>query len=76
MYQRPDTSFLQEPWESEGLVKTGKFVDDTFVILDAQYKDEFFNHINSIDENIKFTAETTKVDGSMPFLDGPSTEWS
>ena len=46
-----------------------RFVDDTFVILEAQYKDEFFHHINSIDENIKFTAETTKADGPMPFLD-------
>ena len=46
-----------------------RFVDDTFVILEAQYKHEFFHHINSIDENIKFTAETTKADGSIPFLD-------
>ena len=46
-----------------------RFVDDTFVILESQYKEEFFNHINSIDENIQFTAETTKADGSMPFLD-------
>ena len=46
-----------------------RFVDDTFVILEAQYKDEFFHHINSLDDNIKFTAETTKADGSMPFLD-------
>ena len=29
----------------------------------------FFHHINSLDDNIKFTAETTKADGSMPFLD-------
>ena len=29
----------------------------------------FFHHINSIDPNIKFTAETTKADGSIPFLD-------
>ena len=46
-----------------------RFVDDTFVILEAQYKDELFHHINSLDENIKFTAENTKADGSMPFLD-------
>ena len=44
-----------------------RFVDDTFVILEAQYKDEFFHHINSLDENIKFTAETTKADGSRHF---------
>ena len=46
-----------------------RFVDDTFVILEAQHKDQFFHHINSLDENIKFTAETTKADGSIPFLD-------
>ena len=46
-----------------------RFVDDTFVILEVQHKEEFFNHINSIEETIKFTAETTKADGSMPFLD-------
>ena len=46
-----------------------KFVDNTFVILEAQYKDEFFHHINSMDDNIKFTVETTKADGSMPLLD-------
>ena len=46
-----------------------RFVDDTFVILEAQHKDGFFHHINSLDENIKFTAGTTKADGSIPFLD-------
>ena len=45
------------------------YVDDTFVIQEEQYKNEFFQHINSLDDNIKFTAETTKADGSMPFLD-------
>ena len=44
-------------------------VDDTFVIQEEQHKEEFFQHINSIDPNIKFTAETTKSDGSLPFLD-------
>ena len=39
-----------------------RFVDDT-------YKEEFFNHINSIEEGIQFTAEKTRADGSMPFLD-------
>ena len=46
-----------------------RFVDDTLVILEAKYKDEFFHHINSLDTNIKFTAETSKADGSIPFLD-------
>ena len=46
-----------------------RYVDDTFVIQDEQHNDEFFHHINSIDPSIKFTAETTRADGSMPFLD-------
>ena len=46
-----------------------RFVDDTFVILETQYKEEFFHHINSLDNNIKFTAENTKADGSIPYLD-------
>ena len=46
-----------------------RFVDDTFVVIEAQYKEGFFQHINSIDENIKFTAENTRADGAMPFLD-------
>ena len=46
-----------------------RYVDDTFVIQEEQHKEEFFQHINSINPNIKFTAETTKADGSMPFLD-------
>ena len=46
-----------------------RFVDDTFVILEDKYKDEFFQHLNSLNTNIKFTAETSKADGSIPFLD-------
>ena len=46
-----------------------RYVDDTFVIQEEKYKNEFFQHINSLEDNIKFTAESTKADGSMPFLD-------
>ena len=46
-----------------------RFLDDTFVILEAQYKDKYFHNINSLDNDIKFTAETIKADGSMSFLD-------
>ena len=46
-----------------------RFVDDTFVVIKTAYKEEFFNHINSIEEGIQFTAENTGTDGFMPFLD-------
>ena len=45
-----------------------RFVDDTFGILETQQK-EFFHHIISLDNNIKFTAEDTRADWSLPFLD-------
>ena len=46
-----------------------RFVDDTFVILLQSQKEEFLQHINSVDPSIKFTTEEPKEDGSMPFLD-------
>ena len=46
-----------------------RFVDDTCVILNSGSKEEFFQHINSIDPRIKFTTEESKPDGSIPFLD-------
>ena len=46
-----------------------RFVDVTFVILETTYKDEFFQHINGIEQKIQFTAENTRADGSLPFLD-------
>ena len=46
-----------------------RYVDNTFVIQEEQHQEEFLQHINSLDPNIRFTAETTRADGSMPFLD-------
>ena len=46
-----------------------RYVDDTFVIQKTTHKGEFFQHLNSIEEKIQFTAENTKADGSLPFLD-------
>ena len=59
-------TFLNQ-WRFPSLWK--RFVDDTFVILETKHKEEFFHHINSLDNNIKFTAENTRADGSIPFLD-------
>ena len=38
-----------------------KLVDDTCVIIKAAQKVSFLNHINSIDQNIQFTAEEPSV---------------
>ena len=46
-----------------------RYVDDTFVIIETTYKDEFFQHINGIEQKIQFTTEITRADGSLPFLD-------
>ena len=44
-----------------------RFVDDTFTIIELSYKNEFLEHINSIDKHIQFTAEDQRSDGAMPF---------
>ena len=45
-----------------------RYVDDTFVILQQSHREEFLQHINSMDASIQFTTEEAKQDGSMPFL--------
>ena len=46
-----------------------RFVDDTFVIHKEVNKQDFLQHINSVDPAIKFTVEDNKEDRSIPFLD-------
>ena len=46
-----------------------RFVDDTFVVIKKCHQEEFFHHIDSIEDSIQFTAEDTKADGTLPFLD-------
>ena len=46
-----------------------RFVDDTFTIIQKLDKEAFLEHINSINDNIHFTYEDPKEDGSIPFLD-------
>ena len=45
-----------------------RFVDDTFVINQAEHSQDLLKHINSQDLNIQFTVEPTQR-GSLPFLD-------
>ena len=46
-----------------------RFVDDTFTIIKKEDRSSFLQHLNSIHQNIKFTCEELRDDGSMPFLD-------
>ena len=46
-----------------------RYVDNTFVVIDATKKEVFLEHINSIDQHIHFTTDNAKTDGSIPFLD-------
>ena len=46
-----------------------RFVDDTFVILKKDHREEFLTHLNSVDQNIQFTSEEPGQEGALPFLD-------
>ena len=46
-----------------------RFGDDTFVIHKEVNKQDFLQHITSVDPAIRFTMEDNKEDGSIPFLD-------
>ena len=46
-----------------------RYVDDTFVIQKEIHKQDFLQHINSVDPAIQFTMEDNKEDGAIPFLD-------
>ena len=46
-----------------------RYVDDTFVIQKEYEKQDFLEHINSVDQAIKCTVEDNKEDDAIPFLD-------
>ena len=46
-----------------------RYVDDTFVVIEAARKEKFLEHINNMYPHIQFTTEDAKPDGSLPFLD-------
>ena len=46
-----------------------RYVDDIFVTQKEVHKQNFPEHINSVDPTIKFTVEDSKEDGVIPFLD-------
>ena len=46
-----------------------RYADDTFVLQHQAHKEDFLQHINTVDQSIQFTVEEAKEDGSIPFLD-------
>ena len=46
-----------------------RYVDDTFVTHKEIHKQDFLEHINSVDPAIQFTVENNKEDMAIPFLD-------
>ena len=46
-----------------------RYVEDTCVIHKEIHKQDFLQHINSVDPAIQFTVETNKDDGAILFLD-------
>ena len=46
-----------------------RYVDDTYVIQEEIHKQDFLQHINSVDPAIQVTVENNKEDGAIPFLD-------
>ena len=52
-----------------------RFVDDTFAIHKEVNKQDFLQHINSVDPAIRFTVKDSKEDGSNPFLGHHCQTW-
>ena len=46
-----------------------RYVDDTFFVQKEIDKQDFLQHINSVDPAIQFTVEYKKEDGAIPFFD-------
>ena len=53
----------------EVATKLVSHMDDTIVIQKEVNKQDFIQHINSVDPAIRFTVQNNKEDGSIPFLD-------
>ena len=46
-----------------------RYVDNTLVVTKKSYKKGFLENTSSLDPHIQFTSETSRDDGSIPFLD-------
>ena len=45
-----------------------RYVDDTFVVINKDYAQQFTDYINSLNQHIKFTNDP-ETEGTLPFLD-------
>ena len=63
-FERKALSSAINPWRAWFRV-----VDDMWVIQKQAHKQEFLDHMNSVDPAIKFTVEGTQENGAIPFLD-------
>ena len=50
-----------------------RYVDDVIFITKKDQVDILFNHINNMDDHIKFTMECPDNEGNIPFLDTKCT---
>ena len=46
-----------------------RYMDDTFVIQQGEHKQNFLEHINTVDPAIRFKVDSNQQDGAIPFLD-------
>ena len=53
--------YPNSPWK--------RYSNDIFMVLKATYKNEFLDHINSVDQCIQITVDEKMADGCMSFLD-------
>ena len=57
---------IPTPWQK-------RYVDDVICITKKDQVDILFNHINNMDDNVKFTMECTDNEGTIPFQDTKCT---
>ena len=69
-------NLFMEEFESKAISTTPtpprleiRYVDDTFVIHQAEHGQQFLQNINSINPCIQFTTQVPSIDGFIPFLD-------
>ena len=60
-----ETALLTFPYQ---VILWKRYVDNTFVVINNNFVDEFHEHLNSIHPDIQFTKEKAR-NNALPFLD-------